>query len=172
MTSVRPLSCREESSEGSWNTKTVTTSVAAAGGRRALRRMGRGGEKEPNSPQNQPPHHPLNQKYDNVKIINPTGLAKKAKLTQEEERRAVIFGVADDVLQGGGQRTVHHFIFEVKSVKNKKGSERGGLSPRRGGSGTLTVADAVGKSGILDGFFEEIQHGFEQGGALGDALDS
>lgn len=28
MTSVRPLSCREDSSEGSWNTKTVTTSVA------------------------------------------------------------------------------------------------------------------------------------------------
>ena len=29
MTSVRPLSCREESREGSWNTNTVTTSVAA-----------------------------------------------------------------------------------------------------------------------------------------------
>jgi len=28
MTSVRPLSCREESREGSWNTNTVTTSVA------------------------------------------------------------------------------------------------------------------------------------------------
>jgi len=28
MTSVRPLSCREESRDGSWNTKTVTTSVA------------------------------------------------------------------------------------------------------------------------------------------------
>lgn len=28
MTSVRPLSCREESSDGSWNTNTVTTSVA------------------------------------------------------------------------------------------------------------------------------------------------
>lgn len=28
MTSVRPLSCREESRDGSWNTNTVTTSVA------------------------------------------------------------------------------------------------------------------------------------------------
>lgn len=28
MTSVRPLSCKEESSDGSWNTNTVTTSVA------------------------------------------------------------------------------------------------------------------------------------------------
>lgn len=65
------------------------------------------GGKEPNSP-------PPNQRYNNIKIIDPTGLPKRAKLTQEEERRAVIFGVADDVLQGGGQRTVHHFVFEVK----------------------------------------------------------
>lgn len=28
MTSVRPLSCKEESRDGSWNTNTVTTSVA------------------------------------------------------------------------------------------------------------------------------------------------
>lgn len=28
MTSVKPLSCREDNNEGSWNTKTVTTSVA------------------------------------------------------------------------------------------------------------------------------------------------
>lgn len=36
----------------------------------------------------------------------------------------------------------------------------------------LTVPDAVGESRVLDGFFEEVQHGFEQGGALRDALDS
>lgn len=28
MTSVRPLSCRDDRREGSWNTNTVTTSVA------------------------------------------------------------------------------------------------------------------------------------------------
>lgn len=38
MTSVKPLSCREESRDGSWNTNTVTTSVAVEGGGREGKR--------------------------------------------------------------------------------------------------------------------------------------
>lgn len=91
MTSVRPLSCSEDSSEGSWNTKTVTTSVAAAGGERGALRAGRapGGVPAPCPP-------------------CPAQGGPGARLTQQEQRGAVVLGVADDVLQRGGQRAVHH----------------------------------------------------------------
>jgi len=39
-TSVRPLSCSEESREGSWNTYTVTTSVAATGNTQVIAQQG------------------------------------------------------------------------------------------------------------------------------------
>ena len=50
MTSVRPLSCREESSEGSWNTNTVTTSVAVGQRGTAASQWGSRGGGGPQSP--------------------------------------------------------------------------------------------------------------------------
>lgn len=45
-------------------------------------------------------------------------------LTQEEKRGAVVLGVADDVLEGGGQRAIHH-------CEGTEGSGRPPASPPR-----------------------------------------